>query len=287
MAQLKSTNITGNLSVTGEIVEQGEKIKDKYTLKTYVDSLTGEDIYTDSNETSTIKAALDSLGSSITKKLDSTTAASTYETKANAITGLRVSGKTITYTKGNGTTGTITTQDTNTTYNQATSSSLGLVKIGYTESGKNYPVELNSSGQMYVNVPWTSGSGVSQSAMEQYVDNAISNYNADVALATYYMHRIALFSTSSPTYRLYITLYNKSGTKLTYSTLVTWLKSKGCTSKDQMYSCTGMAGSSGNFVMGVHVNSNNIILNYNSSSGVSQYTMSQPYSFTDNVYAVS
>ena len=40
-------------------------------------------------------------------------------------------------------------------YAQATSSTLGLVKIGYTESGKNYPVELNSSGQMYVNVPWT------------------------------------------------------------------------------------------------------------------------------------
>lgn len=34
--------------------------------------------------------------------------------KADAITGLSVSGKTITYTKGNGTTGTITTQDTNT-----------------------------------------------------------------------------------------------------------------------------------------------------------------------------
>lgn len=45
--------------------------------------------------------------------------------------------------------------DSNTTYSQATSSKLGLVKIGYTESGKNYPVELNDSGQMYVNVPWT------------------------------------------------------------------------------------------------------------------------------------
>ena len=44
---------------------------------------------------------------------------------------------------------------TDTTYSQATSSALGLVKIGYTESGKNYPVELNSSGQMYVNVPWS------------------------------------------------------------------------------------------------------------------------------------
>lgn len=45
--------------------------------------------------------------------------------------------------------------DNNTTYSQATSSTLGLVKIGFTASGKSYPVELNSSGQMYVNVPWT------------------------------------------------------------------------------------------------------------------------------------
>lgn len=62
--------------------------------------------------------------------------------------------------------GTITINGTNTdiyaptagtspTYSQATSSTLGLVKIGYPESDKNYPVELNSSGQMYVNVPWT------------------------------------------------------------------------------------------------------------------------------------
>lgn len=45
--------------------------------------------------------------------------------------------------------------DTNTTYGTASSSTAGLVKIGFTESGKNYPVELNSSGQMFVNVPWT------------------------------------------------------------------------------------------------------------------------------------
>lgn len=43
---------------------------------------------------------------------------------------------------------------TNTTYSTATSSTLGLVKIGYSENGKNYPVEL-SSGKMFVNVPWT------------------------------------------------------------------------------------------------------------------------------------
>lgn len=40
-------------------------------------------------------------------------------------------------------------------YGVASSTTLGLVRIGYPESGKNYPVELNSSNQMYVNVPWT------------------------------------------------------------------------------------------------------------------------------------
>ena len=36
----------------------------------------------------------------------------------------------------------------------ASSSTRGGVKVGYTENGKNYPVEL-SSEKMYVNVPWT------------------------------------------------------------------------------------------------------------------------------------
>lgn len=44
---------------------------------------------------------------------------------------------------------------TNTTYSKANTTTLGLVMIGYTENGKNYPVELDSSGKMYVNVPWT------------------------------------------------------------------------------------------------------------------------------------
>ena len=235
------------------------------------------------------------------------------EVPTDYIKSLSISGKILTYTLGDGSTGTLTTQDT--TYSYLGSNHFGLAKsfqwyssaVSYggtinsspvsatvptvnnlsSTKDRYYGVESDINGRLFVNVPWKSGSGVSQGTMEQYVNNAISNYNANVALATYYMHRIALFSTSSPTYRLYITLYNKSGTQLTYSTLVTWLTSKGCTSQDKMYSCTGMAGTAGNFVIGVHVSSNNIILNYNGSSGVSQYTMSQPYSFTDNVYAVS
>lgn len=36
----------------------------------------------------------------------------------------------------------------------ASDSALGGVKTGYTQSGKNYPVQL-SNGKMYVNVPWS------------------------------------------------------------------------------------------------------------------------------------
>lgn len=43
----------------------------------------------------------------------------------------------------------------NTTYAKADTSTLGLVMIGYAENGKNYPVELDGSGKMFVNVPWT------------------------------------------------------------------------------------------------------------------------------------
>lgn len=37
----------------------------------------------------------------------------------------------------------------------ATSTAYGTIKIGYPQSGKNYPVQLSTSGQAYVNVPWT------------------------------------------------------------------------------------------------------------------------------------
>lgn len=61
------------------------------------------------------------------------------------IKGLSVSGKTITYTKGDGSTGTITTQDTNTTYSAATQSAAGLMSAadkkkldGVATSANNY-----------------------------------------------------------------------------------------------------------------------------------------------------
>ena len=60
-------------------------------------------------------------------------------------------GKQASFLRGDGT----WVSPTNTTYAKANTTTLGLVMIGYAENGKNYPVELDSSGKMYVNVPWT------------------------------------------------------------------------------------------------------------------------------------
>jgi hypothetical protein len=38
---------------------------------------------------------------------------------------------------------------------KAASDQLGVIKTGYTTSGKNYKVEVDSNGNAYVNVPWT------------------------------------------------------------------------------------------------------------------------------------
>lgn len=87
-------------------------------------------------------------------------------------------------------------------YSLPLSSSLtrGGVKIGYTENGKNYPVEL-SNEQMYVNVPWTdnnttysAGSGLSLSgttfshsdtSSQASVNNSGRTYIQDITLDTY------------------------------------------------------------------------------------------------------
>ena len=78
---------------------------------------------------------------------------------------------------------------------QATATTLGLVKIGYSESGKNYPVELNSSGQMFVNVPWTDTNttysvattttdGLMSSEDKTKLDSISSGYNLPIATTT-------------------------------------------------------------------------------------------------------
>ena len=90
--------------------------------------------------------------SPINTDTDTVTSVGTSGNESTGTITIQGGGSTIVGQTGNVIT--IASTDTNTTYNTATASALGLVKIGYAENGKNYPVELNSSGQMYVNVPW-------------------------------------------------------------------------------------------------------------------------------------
>lgn len=107
-----------------------------------------------------------------------TTAASTLSHSGTfkAITGLNVSGHKITPV----TTTFTLPADKDTTYDIASSTTAGLVKVGYTASGKNYPVQL-SDGKMYVNVPWTdnnttySAAGSSLGLVKTGGDVTISN----------------------------------------------------------------------------------------------------------------
>lgn len=79
------------------------------------------------------------------------------------IKGLSISGRTITYTKGDGTTGTITTQDTNTTYGVATSSANGLMsssdksKLDGIAAGANKYSHPTSSGNKHIPAGGSSG----------------------------------------------------------------------------------------------------------------------------------
>lgn len=64
----------------------------------------------------------------------------------------------------------------------ASSTTLGGIKTGYTTSGKNYKVQVDGSGNAYVNVPWSAGStslsslGITATAAElNYTDGVTSN----------------------------------------------------------------------------------------------------------------
>ena len=86
------------------------------------------------NSATATKAAQDSAGQQIN---------TTY------IKGLSVSGKTITYTKGNGTTGTITTQDTVYTLPAASSSTLGGIKMSYGTNDLSAGSSSLATGALY------------------------------------------------------------------------------------------------------------------------------------------
>ena len=120
------------------------------------DSSTGVISYSDSDTTYTDSDARSAISVSGNLAYDSSTGVISYtEPTMYADSDARSAisaGTGISYDSSTGVI-TNTVSNTDTTYSLATSSTLGLVKVGYTENSQNYPVELDN-GQMYVNVPW-------------------------------------------------------------------------------------------------------------------------------------
>lgn len=111
------------------------------------------------NATNATKATQDSVGQQIN---------TTY------IKGLSVSGKVITYTRGNGATGTITTQDTTYSLPTASSSTLGGVKVGSGLSISNGVLSV-SGGVTAYKIPYaTCSTGNSTKAKVATVSNSVS-----------------------------------------------------------------------------------------------------------------
>ena len=137
-ANVKQTNATGsteypillkNGTGTGEITS-GVLFDDGVTIQPSTGTITASKFKGDleGNANTATKATTADSATSATKATQDASGnviTATYETKANAITGLSVSGTTITYIKGNGTSDTITTQDT--TYSNATQTVAGLM----------------------------------------------------------------------------------------------------------------------------------------------------------------
>lgn len=109
------------IDVTGVVIDANSKFAQKSdleTVSTKVTNLETTKLDKTSTASSAMKATQDSAGQQIN---------TTY------IKGLSVLGKTITYTKGDGTTGTITTQDTNTTYSAG--AGISLSETTFSNSG--------------------------------------------------------------------------------------------------------------------------------------------------------
>ena len=134
-----TTSPTTNFHVSGNA-----KVSGSVTATTFVGALSG-------NASSATKATQDGSGRTITSTYSTTSHTHNTATTSSAGFLRQLNGSKSQYLRGDGTWAT----PTNTTYSTATATSDGLVRIGYPESGKNYPVELDSSHRMFVNVPWT------------------------------------------------------------------------------------------------------------------------------------
>lgn len=169
-----TANATANLGAKTAIFGSGVKVNPKTSVITAV----GFNGSLEGNATSATKATKDGSDRVIVD---------TYETKANAITGVSASGRTITFTKGSGDTVTIQTQDNNTTYKVASSANITIngTLVPSVASGTTNKY-LRSDGSWQIppdnNTTYSAGTGLSLSGTTFGLKNASTAESGGVKL---------------------------------------------------------------------------------------------------------
>ena len=95
----------------------------------------------------------------------------------------------------------------NSTVPVATSSTLGGIKVGYSNTGKNYKVQLDTSGNAYVNVPWANTNTTYSAGTGLTLSGTTFNHAATISEGSFGLSK----NTSSTSFSLPQIKYNSTG----------------------------------------------------------------------------
>lgn len=141
-------------------------------------------------------------------------------------------------------------------------SALGGVKVGYTTNGKNYKVQVDKSGNAYVNVPWTdtnttyneattSAAGL-MSAADKTKLNGLNNYSLPTSTASVLGGIKAGYTTSGKNYKVQLDANGNAYVNVpwtdnntTYSVATT--SANGLMSKEDKSKLNGIAAGANNY----------------------------------------
>lgn len=152
--------------------------------------------------TDTLNAAIGKLEKGLENKINVGSSVAKAESdssgqniSATYIKSLSVNGRTITITKGNGATSSITTQDTNTTYGAATTSTLGLVKTGANITNTSGTISVTKTNIINALGYTPASNVVSKSTFSTTSWGAASNGFYSLTIASNGKHAIAVYKT--------------------------------------------------------------------------------------------
>ena len=95
----------------------------------------------------------------------------------------------------------------NSTVPTATSTALGGIKIGYSNTGKNYKVQLDTNGNAYVNVPWTNTNTTYSAGTGLTLNGTTFNHTAIISEGSFGLSK----NTSGTSFSLPQIKYNSTG----------------------------------------------------------------------------